>query len=277
MAKDIFTQFSHLTLIESKKNNRLSHAYLIECSEEIYHEEIAKEIAKLILCESKHDEYNVCLTCEAINTGNSTEFEIVKPEGLGFKINQIRSMQSKMNKKAIVNNSKVYAIIEADNMSVQATNSLLKFVEEPLENLYGIFLVKNIYKFPRTLRSRCILLKYNIKEDKIISNLGEAEKFVLEFEKDKMSTIAKTSLYNLKYEKKEIKDFLDNLLEIYRCSLKDNNSEINEETKNILKKIEKIGIQKRMLVINKCLDRVNSNANINMLIDSLIIELGEVI
>jgi DNA polymerase-3 subunit delta' len=43
-----------------------------------------------------------------------------------------------------------------DNMSISAINSILKLVEEPLPGLYIFLVARNLYRIPKTLRSRCM-------------------------------------------------------------------------------------------------------------------------
>lgn len=52
-----------------------------------------------------------------------------------------------------------YKIIVFDgieNMSISAVNSILKLVEEPLPGLYIFLVARNLYRIPKTLKSRCM-------------------------------------------------------------------------------------------------------------------------
>ncbi len=56
--------------------------------------------------------------------------------------------------------TKVYVITHAENSSLSAMNSLLKFLEEPAENVYAILTADNIERILPTIRSRCITVPF---------------------------------------------------------------------------------------------------------------------
>ena len=62
-------------------------------------------------------------------------------------------------KSSVENNGKVYILKNIDNATTQAMNSLLKFLEEPVEEVYAILTTKNINKVLPTIQSRCQVIK----------------------------------------------------------------------------------------------------------------------
>jgi DNA polymerase III delta prime subunit len=271
---DLKTQVND-TIFNYKKNNHMTHAYLIECKDIEMHDILAKEIAKIILC----NEYQInnhlhCKKCNEIENNNSLEFEVVKPEGLTIKIDQARKLQSKMNKKALTSSGKVYAIEQADKISIQTANSMLKFIEEPLENVYALLIAQNIYNLPITLRSRCQIIKYKTKQTNKIIDSDFIQQIIIQLETKGTKYIADSALYNSKIDKNYLIQIINSLIEVYRRSVDGDFVEFSEETKNILVKIEFKGLQKRIFILSDLLKKTETNMNINMIIDKLIIEIG---
>lgn len=84
-----------------------------------------------------------------------------------IEIEQIREI-IKYTHKSSFNNKKRFILIDnAELMSLNATNSLLKVVEEPTDNLHFIIIHDNSKKILDTIRSRCIIFKKNFTQSEI--------------------------------------------------------------------------------------------------------------
>lgn len=62
---------------------------------------------------------------------------IVNPQKDKITKEQIIDIQMELANKSQINNNRVYIITEANKMNDYAANSLLKFLEEPQENVYA--------------------------------------------------------------------------------------------------------------------------------------------
>lgn len=58
---------------------------------------------------------------------------LISPDGNNIKIEQIRDIQKRIQEKPIISEKKVYIIDNADLMTTEAQNCLLKTLEEPPE------------------------------------------------------------------------------------------------------------------------------------------------
>lgn len=145
-------------LKNSVLKNRSSHAYLFETKGYPKQMDIALAFAKYLLCPnhhtSKEDSQN-CSICNRISDGNFTELKIVKPDGLWIKKEQLLELQEEMSKKSVESTKKVYIISQADRLNTSAANSILKFLEEPEDNIIAILLTENRYQMLDTILSRC--------------------------------------------------------------------------------------------------------------------------
>ncbi|MFG5456460.1 DNA polymerase III subunit delta', partial [Enterococcus faecalis] len=72
-----------------------------------------------------------CRNCQRIESGNHPDVHVVHPDGLSIKKGQIQALQEEFSKTGLESHKKLYIISHADQMTVNAANSLLKFLEEP--------------------------------------------------------------------------------------------------------------------------------------------------
>ncbi len=143
-------------------NDKCSHAYLIETGGFYDSFNFTMSFIKSLLCPQKKltkENCGNCHQCEVINSKNFPEIEIIAPDGLWIKKEQLQKLQKEFNTKALIGNKRVYIITKADRLNKSAANSILKFLEEPDNNLVAILLADNIYNVLSTIRSRCQILK----------------------------------------------------------------------------------------------------------------------
>ena len=123
------------------KQNKYSHSYIFHGTEGIGKKLIAKEFAKMILCLGEEKYCNTCKSCLEFLSNNNPDFYEIIPDGNNIKIEQIREMQKKVVEQPIISKNKVYIIDNADLMTREAQNCLLKTLEEPPE-FVTIILIK---------------------------------------------------------------------------------------------------------------------------------------
>ena len=128
---------------------------------------LAKELAKELLC-LKQEKDNTCKSCIEFMSNNHPDFMCIEPDGNSIKIEQIRFLQKKILEKPILSDRKVYLIEDADTMTTEAQNCLLKTLEEPPEFASIILIGTQENAFLTTIKSRCMILPFQpIKEEKI--------------------------------------------------------------------------------------------------------------
>ena len=147
------------------KLNKLSHSYLFVGTEGIGKKQIAKEFAKMILCLGEEKYCNSCKSCLEFDTNNNPDFTLIKPDGASIKIEQIRQLQRKIIEAPIISNKKVYIIDNADLMTKEAQNCLLKTLEEPPEFVTIILIGSKESEFLSTIKSRCMIIHFKKIED----------------------------------------------------------------------------------------------------------------
>ncbi len=157
------------------KNNKVLHSYMFVGEQGIGKRLIANQFAKMILCEEFNDvECDKCKSCVEFNGGNNPDYTFIEPDGRAIKIEQIREMQTKVYEKPVNSNKKVYVINDADLMTKEAQNCLLKTLEEPPEYIVIILIVSNENKVLTTIKSRCMKMYFEkINDDEIKKYLIE--------------------------------------------------------------------------------------------------------
>jgi len=144
--------------------NRVAHAYLFEGMKGTGKKEVGLLLTKSLFCEALVDGYKPCETCHncrRINNGNHPDVHLIEPDGLSIKVDQIRALQAEFTKKGVESLKKVYMISQADRMSVSASNSLLKFLEEPNAETVAILITEQQQQMLPTILSRCQITPFH--------------------------------------------------------------------------------------------------------------------
>ena len=162
-------------LENSIKNNRLSHAYLFTGPNGTYKKEMAYHLAMMLYCKEEVPCYK-CEDCLAIMENRHLNIYYVEPFGQNIKKEQIIALQEEFSKTSLLPGPRIYIINEADKMNSSAANSLLKFIEEPNSDIYGILITEHKENILPTIVSRSMVVAFSELDKKrqnaIIENLN---------------------------------------------------------------------------------------------------------
>lgn len=141
-------------------NNSLVHAYLLVGNSGIPLLDIAKYLAKTLVCDSPNPlADNSCITCQRFDNGNYADLFIYDGSKESIKKEDVLALEANFEKKALEKkNKKLYILHLVENMSIQAINSMLKFLEEPQENIFIFLTTNNESLVLPTIISRCQVL-----------------------------------------------------------------------------------------------------------------------
>lgn len=147
-------------------SNKLSHAYLIEMEDSSTEFPLVLLFVKMILCPleiNKCDKLNCskCNVCRLIDEKNFPDFEIIEADGNQIKKNQLLELKDEFQKTSLIGKRRVYVIKDAEKLNPSSANTILKFLEEPEENIIAILLTRNRYQVLDTILSRCQILTLN--------------------------------------------------------------------------------------------------------------------
>ena len=151
--------------------NKVSHAYILNGQRGSGKKMLAKLFAMTLQCESgKSEPCGICRSCIQANNGNQPDIITVKHEKpASISVDDVREqVNGDIMIKPYSSPYKVYIIPEADLMTVQAQNAILKTIEEPPEYAVIFLLTENVDSLLPTIRSRCVMLKLRNIKDKLV-------------------------------------------------------------------------------------------------------------
>jgi DNA polymerase-3 subunit delta' len=143
------------------RTRKISHAYLFAGPSGSGRREMAQLFAQALFCESGGDDAcGECLECRKVLHGNHPDLHMISPDGATVKIDQVRALQKELSYRSAQSGYKVYIIEGAETMTVQASNSLLKFLEEPPSPVVAILLAPSSQAVLPTILSRSQLINF---------------------------------------------------------------------------------------------------------------------
>ena len=278
-------------LEKSIEKETTSHSYLFVGIQGIGKKMLATEFAKQILCIEKEQNHN-CKSCIEFESSNHPDFMCVEPDGNSIKIEQIRFLQKKIQEKPIISNKKVYIINEADLMTTEAQNCLLKTLEEPPEFATIILIGSNENAFLSTIKSRCMILHFQPIEDEKIKQYMEANYGITSITQNRLAifqgSIGKAiSLKDKQEEYDNLEAMIENLNKkdlIEILQLAEPLYKAKEEIFEILEYINILLLKqaKENYLYTNCINiventkkRLKQNANYDMCIDNMVFNMWE--
>lgn len=195
---DIYGQKQIIEHFQSAlKSGKISHAYIINGERSSGKEFIAKIFAMALQCESDGVEpCNECHSCKQALSGNHPDIIKVmheKPATVG-----VEDIRNGVNNDVIIKpysgKWKIYIINEAEKMTVQAQNALLKTLEEPPAYAVIMLLTSNPEALLPTIQSRCVVLNMKPVPDDIVKNYLMKELHIPDYKADVCTAFARGNL-----------------------------------------------------------------------------------
>ena len=232
------------------EHGKVSHAYLINGERSSGKEFIAKVFAKALQCEEGGVEpCGKCHSCKQAESGNQPDIIFVtheKPNSFG-----VDDIRTQINNDIVIkpysSKYKIYIMNEAEKMTVQAQNALLKTLEEPPAYAVIILLTTNVEAMLPTILSRLVVLNMKPVGDQQVKEYLMKEVKVPNYKADicvafARGNIGKAKLLAVSEEFDKVKEEAVSLLKNIR----------NMEIQDVMQAIKKIGEYK--LEINDYLD-----------------------
>jgi DNA polymerase III subunit delta' len=165
-------------LVNSMRKERVAHAYLFEGPRGTGKLDAGIQFAKSLFCTElqQYEPCQECSNCKRIESRNHPDVFLVSPDGLSIKKQQIQLLQEEFSKTGVESKKKLYIIEHADKMTVNAANSLLKFLEEPHAETVALLLTEQSHQILNTIISRCQIITFKpLPRTQLIENLIERE------------------------------------------------------------------------------------------------------
>ncbi|OPX85156.1 MAG: DNA polymerase III subunit tau [Pelotomaculum sp. PtaB.Bin104] len=144
-------------LLSAVANDRVAHAYLFTGPEGVGKATCAMAFTRALLCTSPSagDACGECRVCRQVEHFNHPDFHRLNPSGASIKIEQIRGIQRQVMFRAYQGGRKVFLIEQAETMTAEAANCLLKTLEEPPADTIFVLLSDRPQALLPTILSRC--------------------------------------------------------------------------------------------------------------------------
>lgn len=149
-------------------NNKIAHAYLFcglkHLGKRTTGEYFAAELINIDICNNSKKFVQIC-DSKFVSIRDLKKhpdyYEIKKQEDRkNISIDQIRNLREKLALSSFLGGYKVALIDDAESMTEEASNALLKTLEEPKEKTVIILITNNANALPQTIVSRCQIVRF---------------------------------------------------------------------------------------------------------------------
>lgn len=259
-------------------NGRISHAYLFEVDN--YEEDLTYiySFIKMILCKCKYNDLNNSdnKIISLIDSNNYPDLYVIKPDGSSIKKGQLMDLQKEYSNKSLLDNKRIYIIEECEKMNQSSANTILKFLEEPEDDVVAILIADNRYHVIDTIISRCQII--SLKEN---FNVSEYSDDFIDF----FESVLKPNEFYIKYnsfikniipEKSITIDYLNKISNIIVSYLNYKNGvcdSFSEDLKILLDKYDDNYLINIISVIEDEIQKLNFNVNYKLWLDAFFAKL----
>lgn len=195
--QDIIGQEKAISFLKTViQSGKMPHAYLFTGIPGVGKTTTALALAQAVNCEQPvgYQGCRVCRTCRQIEHGNFPDLATVEPEGQNIKIEQIREINRNLSYKPISGKYRVIIIQQAETLTLEASNSFLKTLEEPPADNILILNVIEPRDLLSTIVSRCQRIGFRPLSAPVISAYLTKEHGIDEEKADLLAKIAEGSL-----------------------------------------------------------------------------------
>ena len=279
-------EIAYNIIMNEISNNHISHAYLIDENNCVNALNFVMSFVKDILCLNK-DVNEREVICKRVDDGNYPEIKIIEPDGLFIKKQQILDLQKEFSMAAIEGNMRIYIIKDAEKMRSETANSMLKFLEEPDNDIVAILMTNNYNNLLSTIISRCQIIR--LANESFSNDTDEvfliAINFIKNIENSGIITISREQellFSNISTKERDrISDMIDNMISIYYDIINVKIGNLNIKYGNYIDDFKDIAdlnsinsLLDKVNILIKYKDAVKNGVNVNFFFDSLIVSIG---
>lgn len=168
----------HEAQIEYLKSNisqgDIAHAYLFTGEEQIGKKKVAVSFVKALLCKSDLKFCDKCASCTQVEKGIHPDVFILSGNE-PIKIEEVRKLISTLNLKPFNSFYKIAVIDNAERLTLEAANALLKTLEEPPGQAVLILITRDSSILLKTIVSRLRIIKFFKLSNEIIEKILDSQ------------------------------------------------------------------------------------------------------
>ena len=265
-------------ILKRSHENKLAHAFLLETNDVARCYKDILSLLKQLNCTQEYDVNcsNECNICNLIKTNNLPSLVTIEPDGQNIKKQQVLEMMDKFSTKPVFSKYNMYVIKQADRFNSSSANTLLKFLEEPEDNILGFFITTNKENVISTIRSRCQVVGcfYEIDETQSYNNeyLDEVKIYLNSIYKNKDDIVYnKSNMSGLYKDRSDWESFFTTMLYYIRGCY----TGIEKYKIEMVKKSSHENLIKMVVIIEETLKHLKYNGNIDLILDKFVIEMRD--
>ena len=166
--EDLIGQPAHLR--EEMQRGQAVHAYLFNGPAGTGKRTLAALCAQTLLCGASPEKRpcGVCPACRQFESGNHPDALHIEPEK-SIGVEAVRELIGRMGVRTVEGGRRTVIVEQADKMTVQAQNALLKTLETPPEDAVLFLVADQMSALLPTIISRCRVVRFRLLSD------GQAE------------------------------------------------------------------------------------------------------
>lgn len=240
--KDVVGHKNIIKYIESAvQADAVSHAYILNGERGSGKKLLANLFAMSLQCQDRAENGEACgkcQSCKQAKSGNQPDIiRVIHEKPNTISVDDIRTqVNNDIVIKPYSSRYKIYIIPEADLMSVQAQNALLKTIEEPPEYAVIMLLTENAETLLPTIRSRCVMMKLRNIRDQLVKKYLMEQMEIPDYKADVCVAFAQ-----------------GNMGKAIMLATSEYFNEIKEEVVHLLRNIDEMNVSELMDAIKKCM------------------------
>ena len=266
-------------------SGRINHAYLIETNNnedklvDTYLNEFYKQLLICGLNESNEVGISKEKLINLLENKSYPDLLEIKPENNVIKKEQLLEMMEKFSNKSVYGTYQIYVIHHAEMLNLSSANTILKFLEEPENNIIAVLLSTHRYKVLPTILSRCTVMTLKQEKSNMI-DVNDNQILIKLLNNLLIDTEPLIILFNDYYESlfqtKELSlDTLKKISKILQYYIQTNDlSSLSIKSSDI--NLNKFQLLEIVSIIDEFSVKLKYNVNIKLWLDSLLIKLTEV-
>jgi DNA polymerase-3 subunit delta' len=151
-----FQPHIHHLFSHALTQKKWSHAYLLSGQKGTPLKEIAIYLAKSLVCEHGQPlADDTCQTCRRIDAGDFVDLHVIDGQEASIKKQDILNLEQSFSVTSLeIFQRQIYILHLVETMTPEAVNALLKFLEEPQQDIYAILTTESVHSLLPTILSR---------------------------------------------------------------------------------------------------------------------------
>ena len=219
----------------------VSHAYILNGERGSGKRLLANLFAMSLQCQNRAEDGEACGKCLSCKQAQSVnQPDIIKVTHEKPNTISVDDIRTQVNNDIVIkpysSKYKIYIIPEADLMSAQAQNALLKTIEEPPEYAVIMLLTENAEALLPTIRSRCVMMKLRNIKDQLVKKYLMEQMEIPDYKADVCVAFAQ-----------------GNMGKAIMLATSEYFNEIKEEVVHLLRNIDEMNVSELMDAVKKCM------------------------